>query len=102
MKESKSKMRTATQAPQSASGELRYQKRIDVIKVKRQPRDVPTRFHLPKNRIRAVSAQGGWHLVDVMSWRYDAMTMGKPQHSAFCLGTFKIRNLLSSAVYLAR
>ena len=29
-----------------------------------------------------------------MSWRYDAMTMGKPQHSAFCLGTFKVNNLL--------
>ena len=29
-----------------------------------------------------------------MSWRYDAMTMGKPQHSAFCLGTFRVNNLL--------
>ena len=56
MKESKNKIRTARQAPQSARSELRYQKRVDVIKVERQPRDVATRFHLPKNRIRPVSA----------------------------------------------
>ena len=29
-----------------------------------------------------------------MSWRYDAMTMGKAQHSAFCLCTVKVNNLL--------
>ena len=47
MKESKNKIRTATQATQSGSSELRYQKRVDVIKAGRQPRDVATLFHLP-------------------------------------------------------
>ena len=47
MKESENKIRTATQAPQSGSSELRYHKRVDVIRAGRQTCDVATLFRLP-------------------------------------------------------